>query len=189
MNGGPNDKLSFLPSFAWCIDESILQLLKSSIHCRSAPRLIRKCDVYFDKFWNCWKPIFITLHARQVLSQSFLAVLRTQLWNGWQDLVKRRSFAELSVSAFASLYSTLVRYEGLLAEPCCRRQLFEANQAVGDEARKGFPPTAIWGTTMLAGSALITQASPPWRPHSRIQNVSWKIVSRPQSLFYSASAA
>ncbi len=27
----------------------------------------------------------------------------------------------------------------------------------------------MWGTTTSAGSALLKQASPPWRPHSRIQ--------------------
>ncbi len=28
-------------------------------------------------------------------------------------------------------------------EPCCQRQLFGANLAVGDEARNGFPTTAV----------------------------------------------
>ncbi len=62
-----------------------------------------------------------------------------------------------------------------------------AYPAVGDEAR--FPPAAIWGTTTSAGSALLTQASPPWRPHSCMQNVFLRVGSWPQSLFYSASAA
>ncbi len=106
-----------------------------------------------------------------------------------------RSFVELSVSAFAHIYSTLVRPHleyanaGLLAEPCCWRWLFGANPAVGDEARKGFPPTAIWRKTTSAGSALLTQASPPWRPQSRIKNIFWGIGSGPRPPFYSASVA
>ncbi len=66
------------------------------------------------------------------------------------------------------------------AKPCCRRRLFGATPAVGDEARKGFPQTAMWRTITSAGSALLTQASPPWRTHSRIQNVFRRIGSRPQ---------
>ncbi len=42
---------------------------------------------------------------------------------------------------------------------------------------------------MSAGSSFLTQASPPWRPNSRIQNVFRRIGSGPQPLFYSANAA
>ncbi len=58
----------------------------------------------------------------------------------------KRSFAELSVSAFAAPYNTAppwVLYAGLHEKTCYRRQLSGANSVVGDEARKGFPPTAI----------------------------------------------
>ncbi len=74
-------------------------------------------------------------------------------------------------------------YAGLLAEPCCRRQLFRANPAAGNEARKGFPLTGIRGTTTSTGSTLLTQTSPPWRPHSRLQNVFSRIGSGPQPFF------
>ncbi len=70
-----------------------------------------------------------------------------------------------------------------------RRRLFGANPAVGDEARKGFPPTAISGTTTLAVPALLTQVSTPWRPHSPTQNVFRRIGSGSQPLLYCASAA
>ncbi len=73
--------------------------------------------------------------------------------------------------------------------PACERRLFGANLAVDEKARKGFPPTAIWETTTSAGSALLNQASPPWRPHSWIQSVFWRIRSGPQALLYSANAA
>ncbi len=39
-------------------------------------------------------------------------------------------------------------------------KLFKANPVVGEEARKGFPPTAICGTATSAGSALLKQALP-----------------------------
>ncbi len=112
----------------------------------------------------------------------------------------RRSFAELSVSAYAPLYNTLVRLHleyamqacssgkssfSTRVKLCCRRRLFGANPAVGDEARKGFPSTAMWGTTTSAGSTFLTQGSPP---HSRIQIALRRIGSGPQPLFYSASA-
>ncbi len=76
-----------------------------------------------------------------------------------------------------------VRYAGLLAKPCCKHRLFGVIPAVGNEAREGFPPTAIWRKTTSAGSARLKQASPPWRPHIRIQNVFWMIGSRFQPLF------
>ncbi len=44
-------------------------------------------------------------------------------------------------------------------------------------------------TTTSAGSALLTQASPLWRPHNRIQCVFWRIGPEPQPLFYSACSA
>ncbi len=59
-------------------------------------------------------------------------------------LMIRRSFAELSLSAFAAFYNALVRYAAHFAKLCWRRRLAGANPAVGDEARKGFPSTAIW---------------------------------------------
>ncbi len=101
----------------------------------------------------------------------------------------RRSFAELFMSAFTPLYNTLVHphLENTL-QICSPNRLFGANPAVSDEARKGFPLSAIWGATSSAGSALPKKASPPWRPHSRIRNVFWWIRSGSQPLFYSASA-
>ncbi len=51
------------------------------------------------------------------------------------------------------------------------------------------PETAIGETITSTGSALLTQASPPWRPHSRIENVFWRFGSGPRHVFYSASAA
>ncbi len=81
-----------------------------------------------------------------------------------------------------------VRNAGLLAKPCFRRGLSGANPAVGDEARKMFPSNAIRGMTTPARSALLKQASPPWRPHRRIQCVSWGIGSGPV-FFYSVSVA
>ncbi len=54
-------------------------------------------------------------------------------------LMIKRSIAELSVSTFTPLYNpSWRRYTGLPAETCCRRRLFGANPAVGNEACIGF---------------------------------------------------
>ncbi len=82
-----------------------------------------------------------------------------------------------------------VRYAGLLAKPCWRHRLTTSNPAAGDEARKGFPRTTIWGTTMSAGSAFLIPTLTQRRPRDRIQNVFRGIGSGPQPLFYSACAA
>ncbi len=81
-----------------------------------------------------------------------------------------------------------VRYAGLFTEPCWRRRFFEANPVVGDEARKGFPPTAIWGTTASAGSTLLKKASHTYRLHCRMQCVFWRVGSGLQPPIYSVSA-
>ncbi len=64
----------------------------------------------------------------------------------------------------------------------CR--LYGEKSAVSEEARKGFPPTAIWGMTTSVGSTFLSQASPPLRPHGRIQNVFRRIGSGPHPLFF-----
>ncbi len=51
------------------------------------------------------------------------------------------------------------------------------------ESPIGFPPTATWGTTTSAACAFLKQASPPRRPHSRLQSVAWRLRSWPQPLF------
>ncbi len=120
--------------------------------------------------------------------------MHMSLRNDWTvNVPKNKELGwELSVSAFAALYNTLVRphleyaTQAQTLLKCC---LFGAIPAVGNEAREGFPPTAIWGTTTPVGTALLIQASPLWRPHCRIQNVFRGVLSDPQSLFYSASAA
>ncbi len=104
----------------------------------------------------------------------------------------RRAFAELSVSAFASFYNTLVR---------------PILSTLGRRALQTLLPTVWskysgWGRGSVRVSAdchvrqdyigwvtFLTQASPPWRPHSRTQNVFRRIGSGPQPLFYCASAA
>ncbi len=103
----------------------------------------------------------------------------------------RRSFAELTVSAFAPspFYKTLGRPHLEYALQACSLNLFADADCLGQIQRlatrliKGFPQTTIWGTTTTAGPALLTQASPPRRPHSRIQNVFWRIRPGPQPLF------
>ncbi len=63
--------------------------------------------------------------------------------------VTRRSFTELSMSAFAVIYNLLVRPQLEYAMQTCSPNLvadvdcLSANPAVGVEARKGFPLTAI----------------------------------------------
>ncbi len=68
----------------------------------------------------------------------------------WMLFMIRRSFAELSASAYAPLYNTLVRLHleyamqacsarkssfSTRVKPCCRRRLFGVNPAVCEEAR------------------------------------------------------
>ncbi len=48
------------------------------------------------------------------------------------------------------------------------RWLFGANAEASDEALIGFLPTAIWVTTTSAGSDLLKQTLPLWRPQSHI---------------------
>ncbi len=57
------------------------------------------------------------------------------------------------------------------------------NPVVGDEARKGFLRTAVLGRIMGGGSALLTQASPPYRPHSHLQILSGGLDLAPSPLF------
>ncbi len=97
---------------------------------------------------------------------------------------------ELSVSVFADLYNTLGRPHleyaiqacslNLVADADCLEQTQRLALRV---ARWGFPPTAIWRTTTPAGSSRLTPVSPPWRPHSYIQNVFRRIGPQP-SLFF-----
>ncbi len=49
----------------------------------------------------------------------------------------------------------ITRWFGPILSTLCRpaHRLLGVNSAVSNEARKGFPPTAIWGTTTSAGSA------------------------------------
>ncbi len=47
--------------------------------------------------------------------------------------------------------------------------------------------TTTWGSTTSAGSVLLKQTSPPWRPQNRIQSVFWRIGSKP-SLFFIPSS-
>ncbi len=108
----------------------------------------------------------------------------------WMLFMIKRSFNRGCPSLWQVSSAPLwVRHAGLLAKPFYRRRLSGANPSACEKARKEFPRTAIWGTTTSAGSTLPTQAPPPWRPHSRIQNVFWRIGYGPQPLFYSASAA
>ncbi len=94
----------------------------------------------------------------------------------------RRSFTELS--AFAVIYNLLVRPHLEYAMQACSPNLvadadcLSANPAVGDEARQGFPLTAIGGTTTPAGSAPLRE-----RPDNHFQSVFWRIGFGPQPLF------
>ncbi len=67
----------------------------------------------------------------------------------------RRSSAELSVSALTPP-PFITRWFGPILSTLCRpaHRLFGAHSALIDEASQWFPPTAIWGTTALAGSVL-----------------------------------
>ncbi len=86
--------------------------------------------------------------------------------------------------AFAALYNALGLEHAMKA--CSPNLVADANclkriQRLAPS--KGLPPTAIWEAAMPVGSALLTQASPPWRPHSHIQHFSQRIGSEPQPLF------
>ncbi len=72
----------------------------------------------------------------------------------------------------------------------CNADCLEEIQRLVTRVVKGFRwVSAIWGTTTSTGSALLTQASPQSKPHSRIPNVFRRIRSGAQPLLYSASAA
>ncbi len=88
----------------------------------------------------------------------------------WILFMMKRSFAELSLSAFAAHYNTLVRPHLEFAMQACSLN-FVADADCLEQIQR------------LAGSVLLTQAPPPWRPHSRIQNVFRRIGSGPQPLF------
>ncbi len=88
-----------------------------------------------------------------------------------------------SIAAYLKIFKYLpppfiTRWHGPI-----KHRLFGANPAVGDDARKGFPPAAIRGTTTSAGSAILKQAKPPWRPHGSNKAFSGVLDLHP-SLFF-----